>query len=78
MYIFQGFVLLSLAGNIFAFLKHKKVYALAIGIVSPALIFFAFYIHFDYRIIYSGLFGLFVAGAANYIENRKCKTCQVS
>ena len=75
LYVFQFFVLLSLIGNILAYVGHRKIYALVVGTVSPMLIFFAFYIKFDYRIIYIGLFGLFISAILNYIENRKCKTC---
>jgi len=76
LYVFQGFVLLSLIGNIIAYFGHKKVYALIIGVVSPLLIFYAFYINFNYSIIYTGLLGLFVSAVINYFENKKCKTCK--
>ncbi len=77
-YVFQGFVLLSLIGNIIAYLSHRKIYGLLIGVISPLIIFFAFHIYFDYRLIYIGLFGLFIAAVVNYVENRKCKTCKTS
>ena len=77
MYVFQGFVLLSLIGNIFSYLYHKRMVPLIVGVASPALIFFAFYIYFSYLLIYVGLVGLFIAGILNYIANKKCKTCEV-
>jgi len=78
MYVFQGFVLLSLIGNIIAYLEHKKIYALVIGVVSPLLIFYAFYINFSYVIIYAGLIGLFISAIVNFIESRKCIACKVN
>ena len=42
MYVFQGFVLLSLIGNVFAYFSHKRIYALLIGVISPSMIFLRF------------------------------------
>lgn len=78
MHVFQGFVFLSLIGNVIAYLSHRKIYALLIGVISPLMIFFAFYVYFDYRIIYAGMLGLLVTAVVNYIERRKCKRCKAN
>jgi len=78
MYVFQGFVVLSLVGNVFAYLGHRKKYALVIGVISPLLIFYAFYFNFNYKIIYVGLGGLFLVAVINFVESRKCKICEVN
>ena len=74
-YAFQALVLIALIGNLLAYRKHKKLIPLIVGIVSPGLILFAFYIYFIEPIIYLGLFGMILAGLLNFIENRKCKAC---
>lgn len=76
MYVFQGLVFLSLIGNILSYLKHRRVIPLTIGILSPLVIFFAFYIRFSNVLIYSGLAGLLVAIILNYWADRRCTSCQ--
>jgi len=73
MYVFLSFVLIALLGNIIAFRAHRNALILLIGIMSPVLIFFAFFIYFSYGLIYAGLGGLSIASALNYLEGRKCK-----
>ena len=75
MYVFQILVFISLIGNIFAFGNHRKIIPLLVGIVSPSVIFWAFYIHFSYGLIYMGLFGLAAASVLNYLAQRRCKIC---
>jgi len=77
-YAFQALVLIALIGNLLAYRKHKKLIPLIVGIVSPGLIFFAFYIYFFEPIIYLGLFGMIVSGMLNFIENRKCTVCSLT
>ena len=78
MYVFQILVFIALIGNIFAFANHRRVIPLLIGIVSPGAIFWAFYIQFNYGLVYTGLFGLAVASVLNYVAQRRCKTCAPS
>lgn len=75
-YAFQVFVGLSFIGGIMAFLNHRKTIPLAVGTVSPILIFFALYIKFIPSLIYTGLSGLLAAALLNFIENRRCKRCK--
>jgi len=75
MYVFQGLVVLSLAGSVLSYLNHKKKLPLVISVLSSALIFFAFYIRFNVVFLYVGLGGLMLSATISYFENRKCKTC---
>lgn len=75
MYVFQGLIFIALIGNILAFRKHRRVVPLLIGIASPGIIFWAFYIHFNDAFIYMGLFGLVLASVLNYMAERSCKAC---
>ena len=78
MIVFQILVALALIGNIVSFFKHRKIWLLALGILSPGLIFFAFYIQFNTAILYAGLFGLLVTAVLNFVEKKRCKSCKVS
>ena len=77
MQIMKLLVFLALVGNVIAYLNHKKIFPLILGIVSPLLIFYVFYINFIQIIIYVGLAGMFVASALNFYENRKCGACKI-
>jgi len=72
MYVLQGFVLLALAGNILSFRAHKQIGPLLLGILSAALIFFAFYGRFNPALVYAGLFGLLVVAIWNAIAQKRC------
>ncbi len=78
MYVFLGFVLIALLGNIIAFRVHRNALVLLIGVISPILIFFSFFIHFSYGLIYAGLTGLSLASVLNYLKGRKCQNCAPS
>ncbi len=75
MYIFQGLVLLSLIGNIAAYRTHRKPAPLVVGVISPVLVFYAFYVSFNQALIYVGLTGLFLAAVLNFIAKRTCRAC---
>lgn len=84
MWIFQGLVLLSLAGTFFSFRQHKNIYPLMIAITSAVLIVYAY--HFDNNdnwttLLYFGMFGLLLSSGLNYFIHRKqktvCNTCTV-
>lgn len=80
-YIFEAFVLISLAGFLFAYRQHKNIFPFLIGFVSGGLIFYAYNFNFNSNIIYAGMFGLLIATGLNYYINRKnkiaCATCKV-
>jgi mercuric ion transport protein len=76
MYAFQGLVLMALVGNILAFRRHKQIVPLIVGVTSPVLIFFAFYVYFAPAIMYTGFFGLLVAAIMNFIAGRRCSSCK--
>ena len=80
-YIFEGFVFISVIGFYFAYLHHRNIFPLLIGLVSGGLIVSVYNINIDSNIIYVGMFGLLIATALNYYINRqhkiKCKTCTV-
>jgi len=80
-YVFEGFVIISLVGFYFAYLHHRNIFPLLIGLISGGLIVSAYNISIDSNIIYVGMFGLFISTALNYYINRKhkikCKTCTV-
>jgi len=78
MVVFQILVALALIGNIASFFQHRKIWLLALGILSPGLIFFAFYIQFSTAILNTGLFGLIVTAVLNFIEKKKCKSCEMT
>jgi hypothetical protein len=75
MYVFQGLVVVSLLGNIASFLNHRKVIPLIVGLISPILIFYVFYIYFNQTLLYLGLFGLLTTAILNYLAKRRCKAC---
>ena len=75
--VFQLLVGVSLIGSFISYFNHHKILPLLLGIISPGLIFFALYIHFNSVIIYSGLSGLAVASVMNMIANRRCKKCNL-
>lgn len=77
LFIFQALVFIALIGNVVSYLNHKKIFPLIMGVVSPFLIFFSFYLYFNQLIIYAGLLGLLVTAVLNYLENRRRKACEV-
>src|SRR5882724_12448540 len=46
-YAIQGFVILSAIGCVFAFRQHRQVWPLSIGLVSAAIVFFAYYVNYQ-------------------------------
>jgi hypothetical protein len=74
-YAIQGFVIISVVGNVFAFRQHRKAWPLGIGLVSAALIFFAFHVSYRVTLIYAGLAGLAVASTWNVIAKSPASSC---
>src|SRR6058998_575025 len=54
-YALQAFALLSLTGLTIAARRHRSVVPVALGIMSAAALFFAFYAMFSAPVIYFGL-----------------------
>ena len=76
MIVFQGLVLMALAGNILSFRSHRRIAPLVIGVISPILIFFVFYVYFSSVLLNVGLLGLLVAAVMNFIAGRQCTSCK--
>lgn len=74
--LFKLFVLIALIGNVFAYLKHRKVLPLAVGVLGPILIFLALYAFFHSALLYTGLFALLLASILNFFANRQCPSCK--
>ena len=69
LYAFQGFALLSLVGLVFAFRQHRRAGPLILGVISVAILAYAFYHSFYPTILYIGLFGLLAATFWNYVSS---------
>src|SRR5712692_420819 len=67
MYALQAFALLALGGNVLAYRGHGSIGPLIIGLLSPALILFGYWVRFSPGLIYAGLFGLLSAAVWNFI-----------
>jgi hypothetical protein len=74
-YVIQGFVALSAFGGAFAYRQHRQPWPLAFGLVSAALVFFAYYATYHVGLIYTGLAGLTVAAVWNVIARRRASAC---
>lgn len=74
-YALQFFTVLSLVGTVMAYRQHRSVPPLVLAIVSTALIFIAYYIHFHPLLIYLALGGLLATAVWNYISRRRCASC---
>ncbi len=72
-YALQAFALLSVIGLAFAARRHHSIAPLALGIISAAALFFAFYAMFSAATVYFGLAGLCVASVWNYLISRRRK-----
>lgn len=81
MWIFQAMVLISISGLYISYRKHLYLYPLLIAIPSGIVVFFAYYFSKSENstyLIYTGMFGLFIATIINYYRNRlhgNCETC---
>ncbi|MBS1636428.1 MAG: MerC domain-containing protein [Bacteroidetes bacterium] len=71
MYIFLGFVILSVIGSWFSYFYHKKWLPLLIAMLSCCLIFYNFYFDEDsFNTLYIGMFGLMITSLMNYYETK--------
>ena len=75
--VFRVLVGIAFIGNILTYFNHRQILPLILGVLSPLLIFFTFYVYWNTFVLYAGLFGLLITSVLNSVANRKCKTCQV-
>lgn len=83
MWILQVMVLVSIAGLIISYRKHRCSYPLLIAIPSGLLIFYGY--HFNNSsnwtyFLYAGMLGFLVATYVNYYRNKlhgSCDTCKI-
>ena len=73
MWIFQALVIISVAGFVLAYRRHRCMYPLIIAIPASLLIFYAY--HFDdseawTTLLYIGMFGLLAATIVNWYRVR--------
>lgn len=74
MYVFQAFLLISLAGLFITYQKQRNLYPLLIGLVGTGLVFYAYYlIDADYwtYIMYGGMALVFIASLYNTFGVKK-------
>ncbi len=75
-YVIQAFVLVSAAGNVFAFRGHRQVWPLGIALASTAAVFYAYYISYQTALVSAGLIGLALAAGWNLVAKRASKSCR--
>jgi hypothetical protein len=74
MWVFQGFVLLSVIGAYLSYRASRYPFPLMVAGASAALIFYAYYfIDTDswYYFLYTGMFGLLLSAGWNYYRNKQ-------
>lgn len=80
MWVFQAFVLISIAGLIPAYLKHRCMYPLIIAVTSAGLILTGYhFIDSEWWIylVYTGMFGLLAASVTNFYKIKMHNTQEV-
>ena len=80
MWIFQAMILVSIAGLIISYCKHRSVYPLLIAVPSVLLIYYEYYFNSNPYFIYIGMFGVLIATGVNYYRNKlygTCNTCAI-
>ncbi len=74
MYLFQGFLLISLIGLFITYQRRKNLYPLLAGLAGTILVFYSYYlIDADYWIylMYTGMTFVFLATLYNFLRNKK-------
>ena len=74
MYVFQFFILISLAGLFITYRKQKNIYPLLVGFAGTALVFYSYYlIDADYwtYLMYTGMTLVFFASLYNAFKMKK-------
>ena len=77
-YVMQALVLLSLAGNYFAWRRHKKWMPLAVSGVGTVLVFLGYYSSLRAELVYVGLGALVMAAILNVFAARSSAACCAS
>lgn len=72
LHFMQGFVAVAFVGNVMAWRQHRNRFALTLGTVSSAMVFFAIHAVFNPALVYAGLTGLMAAAIWNMILGRRC------
>lgn len=78
MYVFIAMVLISIAGLIISYRRHRCLYPLLLAVPSALLIFYGFYSLEISPWIYIGMFGMLAASIVNYHRNKlhgNCDAC---
>lgn len=71
LYVFLGFVVLSLIGSVFSYLYHKKWLPLFVGALSSVMIFYNYFFDSESNdTMYLGMIGLMIASLMNYYETK--------
>jgi hypothetical protein len=72
LHIFQGFVLLTLAGLVLSYWQYRNsAVPLVVGVLSCAALAYHFYWEFSLLALYGGLFGLIAATIWNYLNTKR-------
>jgi uncharacterized membrane protein len=80
MWVFQGFVVLSVLGTWLSYRQHRHKPPLVLAILSAALILYSYHlVQADYwtYMMYAGMFGLMLSAISNYYSIKKHKRMQV-
>lgn len=75
-YILPFMVLISLIGSSFDFNKNRNWFPFILAFISASVFFYSFYLNFSYRVLYSGIIGLFMASILNFLINKKSLSCK--
>lgn len=69
LYVFLGFVILSVIGSVFSYLYHKKLLPLFVGVLGAILIFHNYFFETESNdTMYLGMIGLMISSIINYYE----------
>ena len=74
MWMMQALVILALVGTVIAYLGHKKIFPLLLGVVSTASVLYSVNTNMNIYLLYGGMVGLLIVAVWNSIEGRRCTT----
>lgn len=72
-YAFPGFMGITLVGAVLAYRFHKQITPLIIGVISPLLALYGFYVGWILILMYTGIFGILISSILSYFATRKQK-----
>jgi len=70
-YAVQFFVVLALAGSVFAYRRHRRIAPLLLAVAGVMLCLIHYYVRFSEPIIYAGFTMLVASGLWNTLHNRR-------